>query len=271
MESEIIHIYNGTSTGLNIGPLYLSGGIALSREPNLLVKKESFFQNPDLDSQTVAIVPPRFKLSLSSFSRRLAGVIAGIGLVILLVFYLPSLAFWVSSSGKTIFFPLKEEKGTGTVSAPQPVLAAEEIYQPRLDKTLPLENKLTIPALGIETKINEAPAEDYEEALKIGVWRADDSGTPFDRRSPTILAAHRYGYLKWSVPYRLKNSFYNLPKLKVGETVEIVWRQRRYLYEVYAEGKGEEITDYSADLILYTCESLNSPVRIFKYARLLKV
>jgi len=188
----------------------------LSKEPNLLVKRESFSQGYDFDSQTVAIVPRHLKLGLSSFSRHLAGVIAGIGLVIFLVFYLPSLTFWAASFGKTVFSPLKEEKGSETISALQPVLAAGEIYQPRLDKTLPLENKLIISALGIETKINEAPAEDYEEALKIGVWRANDSGTPFDRQSPTILAAHRYGYLKWSVPYRLKNSFYNLPKLKSG-------------------------------------------------------
>jgi sortase (surface protein transpeptidase) len=113
--------------------------------------------------------------------------------------------------------------------------------------------------------------ENYEEALKVGVWRVPDFGTPYERKAPVILAAHRYGYLRWSVPYRLKNSFYNLPKVKVGDTVEIIWRQRKYIYEVYAEGKGEEITDYSADLILYTCEDLTSPVRIFKYARLIRV
>ncbi|KKS80793.1 MAG: hypothetical protein UV56_C0008G0001, partial [Candidatus Woesebacteria bacterium GW2011_GWC1_43_10b] len=65
--------------------------------------------------------------------------------------------------------------------------------------------------------------------------------------------------------------FYSLPKLKTGDTVEIIWRQRKYLYEVYKEEEGEEITDYSADLILYTCESLSSPVRIFRYARLLEI
>jgi hypothetical protein len=59
--------------------------------------------------------------------------------------------------------------------------------------------------------------------------------------------------------------------VKVGDTVEMNWRQRRYIYEVYAEEKGEEITDYDADLILYTCESLNSSVRIVKYARLLEI
>jgi len=37
------------------------------------------------------------------------------------------------------------------------------------------------------------------------------------------------------------------------------------------EEKGEEITDYSADLILYTCEDLSSPIKIIKYARLLEI
>ena len=85
---------------------------------------------------------------------------------------------------------------------------------------------------------------DYETALKKGVWRVPNFGDPYNRERPTILAAHRFGYLAWSVKYRLANSFYNLPKLKEGDRVEINWLQRKYVYEVYATGEGEEITDY---------------------------
>lgn len=144
-------------------------------------------------------------------------------------------------------------------------------YQPRLDRSLPTDNQINIKTAGIKTTVNEAPLENLESALRVGVWRVPNFGTPYDRENPTILAAHRFGYLKWSIPYRLKNSFYNLTKVEVGDSVEIIWKQRRYIYEVYAEGKGEEISDYSADLILYTCESLDSPIRLFKYARLLEI
>ena len=197
------------------------------------------------------------------------------GLVLLGIAYAPSL--WYSTSPDKIANITKLLAQTAT-KTPQEIIKesvpkpeVKEPYQPREDKTLPLEGTIIIPSVGIETIINEATYEQYEEALKIGVWRVTDFGTPYERELPTILAAHRYGYLKWSIPYRLKNSFYSLPKLKVGDTVEINWRQRKYIYEVYDEDKGETIENYDADLILYTCESLNSSIRIIKYARLLEI
>lgn len=153
------------------------------------------------------------------------------------------------------------------------VLATANIdeWQPAFDPKLPRESKLVIPAIGVETNIREGGVDNLETVLKQGPWRIFNFGTPAERQFPTIIAAHRYGYLAWSNTFRRKNSFFNLPKLNVGDIVEIVWQQRRYVYDVYAEGKGKEIADYSADLILYTCESLDGPVRIFKYAKLLKV
>lgn len=88
-------------------------------------------------------------------------------------------------------------------------------------------------------------------------------------RKPTILAAHRFGYLEWTQEYRLKNAFYNLPKLKNGDMVEIIWDQHKYTYQVQDVVEGTEITDYTSDLILYTCKFLVSPTRIFVYARLI--
>lgn len=161
---------------------------------------------------------------------------------------------------------------SGTIEEPAvKIKMAENFYQPRFNSQLPSENRLIIPSISVDTQIQEATSENYEEALKKGIWRVSDFGTPFSRQRPTILTAHRFGYLKWSNLFRRKNSFYNLPKLKEGEIVEIIWKQRKYVYKIYGTGEDEEITDYSADLILYTCESLNSPVRIVEYARLLKI
>lgn len=208
---------------------------------------------------------------LSLSSKKLAKIFAVIGASLILSAYLPSFWYWLKTGGKDTVSGFLLQ----TVSKLQPTAEVRqppaELYQPRYDPKLPSENQLKIVSIGINTSIQEATLVNYETALKKGVWRVSDFGTPHSREKPTILVAHRYGYLAWSIPFRLKNSFYNLPKLKVGETVEIVWRQRKYAYEVYAEGKGEEIEDYSASLILYTCESLSSPVRIFKYARLLEI
>ena len=144
-------------------------------------------------------------------------------------------------------------------------------YQPMFDATLGKENRLIIDEIGIDAKLNESSQEDVEEALREGVWRVSEFGTPYARKRPTILAAHRFGFLDWSNDFRRKNSFYNLPKLEEGDTVEIVWAQRKYLFEVYGIEEGAEILDYQADLILYTCKFLDAETRVFVYAKLLEI
>ena len=91
-----------------------------------------------------------------------------------------------------------------------------------------------------------------------------------------ILAAHRYGFrYMWETIlddgsiYALRHIFYKLPETEPGDRIEIIVDQRRYVYEIYAGGESDEITDYEADLILYTCKFLNAPIRFIRYARLL--
>ena len=138
---------------------------------------------------------------------------------------------------------------------------------PPIDKTLPTKNGLIIDKIGVRGQLHEGT--DYASILKTGLWHVPDFGTPENNQQPIIIAAHRWGYLSWTNSFRTLNSFYNLPKLKVGDKVEIIWNQRKYTYEIYASEEGEQITDYSANLILYTCQLWNSPIRIFKYAKLI--
>jgi len=204
---------------------------------------------------------------ISLFSIKLAKISFVLALIVFLVTFGPSIFYTIKGSQK-----LNEvigRKVTNTV--PTPTTPVVEAYQPPFDPTLPKEAHVTISAIGVDSQIFEGSYDNYEEILKKGIWRVADFGTPFTRDTPTILAAHRFGYLAWTNIFRRKNSFFNLPKLKEGDTVEIVWRQRKYVYEIYKTSKGEQIEDYSADLILYTCEDMGSEVRIFKYARLLKI
>ena len=200
---------------------------------------------------------------------KLAKILAFVGIGLILYSLTPIVTDFVKENIKSSVASFK----LSGVEVESLTTANQEIsqYIPRFDPTLPLESRLKISSIGVDTKLEESTYDNYEEALKKGVWRVSNFGTPTDNGRPVILAAHRFGYLAWNNIFRRKSSFYNLPKLEVGDTVEIVWRQRKYVYEVYAEGKGEEIADYSADLILYTCETLNGPVRIFKYAKLLEV
>jgi sortase (surface protein transpeptidase) len=146
---------------------------------------------------------------------------------------------------------------------------------PPVDPSLPAENGLIIDQIGVRGQIHEG--EDWETILKQGIWRVPNFSTPIDQLSPLskgdqggfrpiILAAHRWGYLEWSAAFRKLNSFYHLPELKVGDTIQVLWDQRLFEYKVYSVETGTKITDYNAKLILYTCQLWNSPVRFFVYA-----
>lgn len=191
-------------------------------------------------------------------SLKLAKILAIIGALILLIYFTPSLLslanFKLSGSevGK-----LTEETASATTRA-------LPIFNPALPKT----NRLLVPSIGVNTDIEEATYDNYESALKNGVWRVSNFGDPNETGVPVILAAHRYGYLAWTNTFRHKSSFYNLPKVKAGDIITIDWEQREYKYGVYKVETGTAITDYSADVILYTCESLSGEERIFVYAKL---
>ena len=134
---------------------------------------------------------------------------------------------------------------------------------PPIDETLPKDNMIKISSIGVDSTIIQN--ENAKDGLEEGIWIAPNFGTPESNELPMILAAHRFGYVYWTSDFRTKSSFYNLPKLKIGDRVQIIWGQRSYEYEVYRAEDNTQIVDYDADLILYTCRMYNSPVRVFRY------
>lgn len=136
---------------------------------------------------------------------------------------------------------------------------------PPFDPNLPEGYFVLIPSVEIKSPITAS--KEYKKALTKGTWIVSDFGTPELDSLPIILAAHRFGYNSWSTEKRNLISFYNLPKTEPGDRVIIYWNQREYEYEIYDGNIGTYITDYSADLILYTCKYYNSPERIFRYAK----
>lgn len=141
-------------------------------------------------------------------------------------------------------------------------------YIPDKDETLPEGDWIIIPRIGVRTQFEDS--EDPEAAMSTGVWKAPDYGLPGQLTMPMIMAAHRFGWdWWWQSEYWRYNSFYLLPDTEPGDRVEIISDQRKWVYEIYAGEEGVEITDYDADLILYTCKFLTSPIRHFRYARLI--
>lgn len=161
----------------------------------------------------------------------------------------------------------------GTTAEVERSAFGEEMYVapqslPPLDESLTAENRIVIEKIGLNALIGEG--EEWEEVLKEGPWRMSEFGEPGDVNDPVIIASHRYGYLAWTNQFRRERSFYNLPKVEVGDRVEIVWNQRKFTYEIY-EGYTDTVIregSYEADLILYTCELLNSDRRIIRLGRL---
>lgn len=135
---------------------------------------------------------------------------------------------------------------------------------PSIDNSLPEGKFVIIPKISVESPISTST--DYEGGLKQGTWIVPNYGTPENSDLPIILAAHRFGYADWSSEKRNKISFYNLPNTSNGDDIYIYWNQRKYVYKIYKSEESTYISDYSADLILYTCKFFNSPIRIFRYA-----
>lgn len=142
---------------------------------------------------------------------------------------------------------------------PMPIL-------PPVDPSLPEGDWLRIPGIGVDAGV--LATANADEALTQGAWMVPDFGRPADSTQPTIIASHRYGWLNWwQTDFGRKNSFYYLPEVGVGDRIEVITDQRKYVYTVYAVEEGQLISDYEGDLILYTCKFLNSPERYFVYAR----
>lgn len=140
----------------------------------------------------------------------------------------------------------------------------EQSKIPQLNENLPEGYFIVIKSIDVNSPISDS--KDYTKALKNGSWIVPEYGTPEKDELPIIIASHRFGYASWSNEFRNRISFYNLPNTEVGDTVSIYWNQREYIYKIYATEESTYISDYNADLILYTCKYFNSPIRIFRYA-----
>lgn len=135
---------------------------------------------------------------------------------------------------------------------------------PPIQEDLPEGYWVIIPSIEVSSPISSN--KDYKKALVNGTWIVPDFGTPEQDSLPIILAAHRFGYSSWSRETRNKISFFNLPNTEIGDEISVYWNKREYIYKIYNKEESTYISDYEADLILYTCKYFNSPLRIFRYA-----
>ena len=90
-----------------------------------------------------------------------------------------------------------------------------EDNQPPINPLLTTTPTLKINNIGVDGEIHQG--ENAKAGLNKGIWIVPGYGTPDNNELPIIIAAHRFGYAHWSSEFRTKSSFYNLPKLRVGD------------------------------------------------------
>lgn len=205
----------------------------------------------------------------TKIGQMLLSMTIGLSLVVFLIVMAPSIYYHVFPADTEPVVALEEGTPLGGSFERGPEAVAAEVEElPPQDPSLPTGMWLSIPKIGVRTELD--PTLSSEEALLKGVWITPDYGMPGDRTQPVILAAHRYGWKWWwQSDYWQYHSFYRLPELEPGDIVEVISDQRKYYYEIYAGEEGDLITDYTADMILYTCKFINSPLRHLRYARLI--
>jgi len=205
----------------------------------------------------------------------------GAALIIGLVTYAPEIYYWfapvqrVSVSAQEIGTVRGGEYQDGPIATREQLAQEANTptrYLPEQNTDLPKGEWLIIPKIGVRTQyIKTELEENPDEALSKGVWFVPGYGEPGDLTMPTIMAAHRYPFdWMYKNDYWQYHTFHLLPDLEPGDTIEVIQDQRKFTYEIYAGEESDELTDYDADLILYTCKFLNSPVRHVRYARLIQ-
>jgi len=204
----------------------------------------------------------------------MAKILMGISLVVSLVVFGPKLYYSLFPAEPVQVIARDSGTPQGGEFAQGTENQAVQAYQPEVDPNLPLGDWLVIPRIGVRT--NLIVTNNPEEALDLGVWQVPGYGEPGATDQPLILAAHRYGFrFMWETvlddgnTYALRHIFYKLPETEPGDQIEIIHEQKRYVYEIYAGEEAHDISDYDADLILYTCKFIDSPVRLIRYARLI--
>ena len=192
----------------------------------------------------------RIKFSLRQFNDILTIIVALLAIYLMLSPFLPALSFWVDKHNGT----------PGKLTQQVAKTAAHHVPFPK-------DERLVIPSMALDEHVNTGPTE--ADLLK-GVWHRPLTSTP-DKGGNTVIIGHRFMYSNTAV-------FYNLDKVKDGDSITIYWGGKQYTYQVdsvfVVSPTQVEIENNTPDsrLTLYTCTPLwTSKQRLVVQAKLTKV
>jgi sortase A len=145
------------------------------------------------------------RFNLRHFNNLLSIVVTILALYIILVPYLPNIAWWIGhhtpfSDGSSVAVPA----------------ASNETKDSR-----PKEDTILIPSIDLNRRLYSGPTL---KDLNFGPWLMPKVGSP-DKGGNTVIAGHRFTYSGPDV-------FYHLDKIKSGDKITVYWHGQRYDWEV---------------------------------------
>lgn len=120
-----------------------------------------------------------------------------------------------------------------------------------------LQNQLYIPSIGAMGPIIEGTAP---KTVDKGLWRRPATSEP-GKGGNTVIVGHRFSY-----NHGVVQPFYHLDKVKIGDTIYVLWNGQKYTYNVTDKkvvNKSEisvEAPTSSEQLTLYTCTPVWNPI-----------
>jgi len=131
------------------------------------------------------------------------------------------------------------------------------------------DDRLIIKKIGVNTAMVKTENPDY--GLSLGAWLDPRTSTP-GHGGNTVISGHRFKYLP---PSNL--TFYLLDKINNDDTIEIIWKKKKYIYQVFntkiVEASDLSILEQDKDdiITLYTCHPIYSQEkRLVVQAKLIK-
>lgn len=172
----------------------------------------------------------------------LLGLIIVVNLYVIAAPLLPAISFWWHDRGG-------EKRAE---------LTQKIVVRPTSNSHKSEPNQLIIPSMLLDETIVEGPISQTYANLRKGVWRWPEGSTP-DKGGNTIFIGHRFTYTQ------PRGVFYYLDKVKLGQTIGVIWDHKQYRYNVTGirEVKPTQtsILNQTADsrLTIFTCTPLWLP------------
>ncbi len=182
------------------------------------------------------------RLDLRPINNILFVAVCILGGYLVLAPILPQIAYYARAwtGGKTINRYVRTDSGIFATSSNDE------------SEVIPKNNTLVVEKIGVDGQIHEGNSPSI---INLGIWRRPKSSAP-PLGGNTVLVAHRYLYTLGP------NTFYNLDKVAVGDTVVVYWDRKKYTYEV-SEVSVTGPSDFSIEsqtttplLTLWTCTPL---------------